>query len=103
VYFEKKPIQDTELSKIPNKFRGLYQFRFCLPAYFWKYDSKRFYRKFRIHKTEIDSLKNVFDFVNGRYVSNIRHDLIKIGDSVELSYVKKLIRFIFSNTQKAKI
>jgi hypothetical protein len=107
VYFEKpQPIQDTELSKIPNKFRGLFINSDSVYLRISENMIRReFYRKFRIHKTEIDSLKNVFDFVNGKYVSKdykVAFDLIKIGDSVELSHKEIDTVFIFSNTQKAK-
>ncbi|OUD37047.1 hypothetical protein [Flavobacterium sp. FPG59] len=107
VYFEKpQPIYDAELSKIPNKFRGLF---INSDSVYLNISenmiSKEFTRKFRIHKTEIDSLKKEFDFVNGKYVSKgykVVFDFIKIGDSLELSNKEIDTIFIFSNTQKAK-
>jgi hypothetical protein len=101
VRFEKpQPINDSELSKIPNKFRGI----------FINSDSmyinikeniilKESYYKFRIHKTDLDSLKEFFSYTNGEF--KLGSKIIK-GDSLEI--IKKDIDtfFVFSNTQKAK-
>nr|WP_315251479.1 hypothetical protein [uncultured Flavobacterium sp.] len=95
-----QPINDSELSKIPNKFRGI----------FMNSDSmyinikeniilEESYYKFRIHKTDLDSLKEFFSYTNGEF--KLCSKIIR-GDSLEI--IKKDIDtfFIFSNTQKAK-
>jgi hypothetical protein len=101
LYFENpQPINDSELSKIPNKFRGI----------FMNSDSmyinikeniilEESYYKFRIHKTDLDSLKEFFSYTNGEF--KLGSKIIR-GDSLEI--IKKDIDtfFIFSNTQKAK-
>jgi hypothetical protein len=101
LYFEKpQPINDSELSKIPNKFRGI----------FMNSDSmyinvkeniilEESYNKFRIHKKDLDSLKEFFSYPNSKF--ELSSKIIK-GDSLEI--IKKDIDtfFVFSNTQKAK-
>lgn len=107
LFFENpQPINDSELSKIPNKFRGL----------FIDSDSNyinikenlilnEYYNKFKIHKNMLDSLKNEFDFVGNQYIfkfNNYAYDYRYLGDSIELSNKQIDTFFIFSNTEKAK-
>jgi hypothetical protein len=107
LYFEKpQPINDSELSKIPNKFRGI----------FMNSDSmyinvkeniilKESYNRFRFHKNELDSIKVAFDFVGSQYVSKYNKDVFDyryLGDSIEFSSKEIDTFFVFSNTQKAK-
>jgi hypothetical protein len=106
-YFESpQPINDSELSKIPSKFRGLYR---NTDSTFLNIKEdiilKENYFKFRLHKKEMDSLKLAFHFFNGKYISkfdNRVYDYKKIGDSIEFSNKDIDTFFIFSNTQKAK-
>lgn len=107
LYFEKpQPIQDSELSKIPNKFRGLYA---NSDSVFIRIKENVILRendyKFRFHKNQMDSLKQAFDLSNGKYILKINQqvfDYKTIGDSIELSNKEVDTLFAFSNTQKAK-
>lgn len=101
-----QPIKDSELSKIPNKFIGL----------FMDADSNyidiseniilnEHYYKFKFHKNLSDSLKTEFDLVDNHYVSKLNKDVYDyryIGDSIEFSNKQIDTFFIFSNTEKAK-
>nr|WP_315151552.1 hypothetical protein [uncultured Flavobacterium sp.] len=101
MFFEKpQPVNDSELSKIPNKFRGI----------FMNSDSiyinvredmilEESYYKFRIQKTDLDSLREFFSYPNSKF--ELSSKIIK-GDSLEI--IKKDIDtfFVFSNVQKAK-
>lgn len=105
--FEKpQPINDSELSKIPSKFRGI----------FMNSDSvyvnikenvilKENYYKFRIHKNELDSIKSGFDLKGNQYISKLNDDVFDyryLGDSIEFSNKDIDTFFVFSDTQKAK-
>jgi hypothetical protein len=107
MYFEKpQPINDSELSKIPNKFRGV----------FMNTDSvyinikenvilRESYSKYRFHKNEVDSIKGAFDLVGNKYISKFNKDIFNyryLGDTIEFSNKQIDTFFIFSNTQKAK-
>ena len=107
MYFEKpQPINDSELSKIPNKFRGI----------FMNSDSmyinikeniilQEKYYKHRFHKNELDSIKTAFDLVGNQYVSKLNKDVFDyryLGDSIEFSNKQIDTFFVFLDTQKAK-
>lgn len=107
IYFEKpQPINDSELSKIPSKFRGI----------FMNSDSvyvnikenvilKENYYKFRFHKNELDSIKAGFDLKGNQYVSKLNKDVFEyryLGDSIEFSNKQIDTFFVFLDTQKAK-
>lgn len=101
-----QPVNDSKLSKIPNKFLGLYM----------DVDSnyidikeniilKEYYYKFKFHKNMKDSLKHEFDFVDNQYIHKINNDIYDykyLGDSIEFSNKQIDTFFIFSNEQKAK-
>jgi hypothetical protein len=95
-----QPINDSELSKIPNKFRGIFinsdSMYITIKENIILEES---YYKFRIHKTDLDSLKEFFSYTNGEFKLGSK---IFRGDSLEI--IKKDIDtfFIFSNNQKAK-
>jgi hypothetical protein len=106
-YFENpQPINDSELSKIPNKFQGL----------FMNIDSvyidvqeklilKEYCDKFRFHKKDFDSIKLNFNKVGDKYISKFNRDVFDFKyfkDSVEFSNKQIDTFFIFSNTQKVK-
>ncbi len=106
-YFENpQPINDSELSSIPNKYHGIYMnsdsiylniaksivFTECI-------------RKFKLHKNQLDSLKQDFDIVKDKYIlkeSKEIFDYKLIGDSIQLSSKSVDTIFVFSNAQKAK-
>ena len=93
-YFENpQPINDSELSKIPNKFEGIFM---NSDSVFLNFKENMILReiffRFKINKKELDSLKKSQDIYNYR--------LLK--DSIELSRKKIDTFFIFSNSQKAK-
>lgn len=106
-YFENpQPIHDSELSKIPNKFRGFFMNSDSMYVnikeniILWEY-----YDKFRFHKNELDSIKDGFDLIGNQYISKPDkevYDYKYVGDSVEFSSKKTDTFFIFSDTQKAK-
>jgi hypothetical protein len=106
-YFENpQPINDAELSKIPNKFQGL----------FMNSDSlylnvkqnvvlKESYDKFRFAKSEFDSIKLNFEKVGEKYISKFNKDVFDckyFKDSIEFSNKRIDTFFIFSNKNKAK-
>jgi hypothetical protein len=106
-YFESpQPINDSELTKIPNKFLGLYM------------NSDSSYlnvkeniilteknHKFYLNKKHLNSLKDGFEIVNGKFISKISKEIYnyrELKDSIELTNKDVDTFFIFSNTQKAK-
>ena len=101
-----QPIHDAVLSKIPNKFRGLFISSDSVYLNI-KEDIilKESFFKFKMHKNDMDSLKNEIVFSNGRYIfkdDNKKLDYRHLRDSIEFS--EKLIDtfFIFSDKNKAK-
>ena len=106
-YFEiPQPINDSELSKIPNKFLGL--FMNSDSTYVNVQENiilKEYYDKFRFHKREFDSIKLDFDKVGDKYISKLNSTIFEckyLKDSIEFSNKQIDTFFIFSNTQKAK-
>ncbi len=106
-YFENpQPINDSELSKIPNKFQGL--FMNSDSAYVNVQENiilKEYYDKFRFHKREFDSIILDFDKVGAKYISKLNRTIFEckyLKDSIEFSNKQIDTFFIFSNTQKAK-
>jgi hypothetical protein len=106
-YFENpQPINDAELSKIPNKFKGLFMNSDSLYLNI-KDDiilSESFF-KFKFHNNYIDSLKNEFVLSKGKWVAkddNEVFDFRQLKDSIELSSKKIDTFFMFSPTLKAK-
>lgn len=106
-YFETpQPINDSELTSIPNKFLGLYM----------NSDStylnikeniilQETYSRFIISKKELDSLKNDFEIINGKYILKSTkqiYDYRILKDSIQFTNKDIDTFFIFSNTQKAK-
>ncbi|MES2574966.1 MAG: hypothetical protein V4572_08485 [Bacteroidota bacterium] len=106
-YYENtQPINDSELSKFPSKFRGLYM---NSDSVFINVKEKEIlienYYRFKFHKSTMDSLKQEFKFYNGKYfakMNNKVYDSKIIGDSIELLNKQVDTFFVFSNTQKAK-
>jgi hypothetical protein len=106
-YFENtQPIDDAELSKIPNKFQGLFM---NSDSVFLSIKEniileENFY-KFKFPKKDLDSLKNEFVFSNGKCISkddNEVFDYRQLKDSIEFSNKQIDTFFIFSDAQKAK-
>jgi hypothetical protein len=107
-YFENpQPINDSELSKFPNRFIGLYM---NSDSMYIRINENiilsESYTRFRFHKNDMDSLKQEFDYANGNYILKIDKRVYvpkMIGDSIELStqYVDTI--FMFSKAQKAKL
>jgi hypothetical protein len=107
LYFENpQPINDSELSKIPNKFIGL--FMDSDSGYVNVKENivlKEHYYKFKFHKKDMDSIKEVFNLVGNKYIfkiNNEAYDYKYIGDSIEFSNKQIDTFFIFSKTQIAK-
>jgi hypothetical protein len=101
-----QPINDSELSHIPNKFLGIYM---NSDSTFLNIKSNIIltenYSRFRFHKTEKDSLKIEFSIQNGKYISKENKQIFDskiIGDSIELSSKNSDTLFVLSKSQKAK-
>ena len=101
-----QPINDAELSKIPNKFLGL--FMNSDSVYVNVQENiilKEYYDKFRFHKKDFDSIKADFDKVGNKYVSKLNKDIFEckyLEDSIEFSNKRIDTFFIFSDRNKAK-
>ncbi len=105
-FLSAQPINDSELSKIPNKFLGIYM---NSDSTFLNIKSNIIltenYSRFRFHKTEKDSLKIEFSIQNGKYISKENEQIFDskiIGDSIELSSKNSDTLFVLSKFQKAK-
>ena len=106
-YFENpQPINDAELSKIPNKFEGLYINSDSVYLNFKEnIILKESFYKFKFHRKYIDSLKNEFIFSNGKCVSKDDKEVFEyrqLKDSIEFSKKRIDTFFVFSDIQKAK-
>lgn len=106
-YFENpQPINDAELSKIPNKFKGLFM---SSDSVFLNIKEniilEEIFYKFKFPLKDVDSLKNEFIFSNGKCISKDKkevYDYRKLKDSIEFSNKQIDTFFIFSDSQKAK-
>lgn len=106
-YFENpQPINDSELTKFPNKFQGLFM---NSDSVFLNIKEnvilKESLYKLKFHNKDMDSLKKEFVFLNGKYIlksSKEVFDYRQLKDSIELFAKEIDTFFIFSNTQKAK-
>jgi hypothetical protein len=101
-----QPINDSELSRIPIKFQGVFM---NLDSTYLNFKENCITQensyKYRIHKKLKDSLNLEFNFSNGKYISKLNHQVFdskNIGDSIEMSFKRIDTFFVFSNTQKAK-
>jgi hypothetical protein len=106
-FFENpQPINDSELSSIPNKFQGTYMNSDSL--YLNITNNIIFYEretKISFHKNQVDSLKEYFDVVDGKYISKDKKEVFnskKVGDSIEFASKNMDTIFKFSDSQKAK-
>ena len=106
-YFENpQPINDAELSKIPNKFQGLFM---DADSVFLNIKEniileEKFYR-FKFPLKDMDSLKNEFIFAYGKCISKDKkevYDYRQLKDSMEFLNKRIDTFFIFSDMQKAK-
>ena len=107
LYFENpQPVNDSEISKIPNAFIGLYEedessyLRVDQDAVLWDY-----HLKFKIHKNFVDSLKVNFKLVDGKMIdrkTNEAYAVSDCGDSLLLDNISTDTLFKFSKTQRAK-
>lgn len=80
LYFENpQPTDVSELVSIPNRFVGLYKNE---DSTFLRIDKDMITRyvfwKFRVHKTEIDSLNKEFDLVSGKWVHKNSNDVFEM-------------------------
>ena len=106
-YFENpQPINDAELSKIPNKFQGLFM---SSDSVFLNIKEniileENLYR-FKFPLKDMDSLKNEFVFSNGKCISKDKkevYDYRQLKDSIEFLHNRIDTFFIFSDSNKAK-
>lgn len=106
-YFENpQPINDAELSKISNKFQGMYMNSDSVFLNIKENSilEESFY-KFKFHKKDMDSLKNEFVFSKGKCMSKDNKELFdyrQLKDSIEFSNKRIDTFFVFSDSQKAK-
>ena len=101
-----QPINDSELSKIPNKFLGVFM---NVDSTFLNIKSNIIlsenYTKFKVNKLALDSLKAEFSFQNGKYISKDNKQIFDskiIGDSIQLTSKNSDTLFVLSKSQKAK-
>lgn len=107
LYFEvPQPINDSELDRFPNKFKGLYMDK---DSIFLRIDENvaqyEHYFKMKIHKRVLDSLREEYDFFDGKLIAkntDQKYDLISKGDSIELVGKNVDTIFRFSCYKKAK-
>ena len=99
-YFENpQPINDSELSEIPNKFQGIFMNSDSIFLNFKENMilEERLYR-FKIEKVKLDSLKEDFELKNGKFISKNSkeiYDYRMLKDSLELSSKRIDTFFIF--------
>ncbi|MCL9804575.1 hypothetical protein NAT51_03520 [Flavobacterium amniphilum] len=108
LYFENpQPVNDSELSKIPNRFIGSY----LVDNDYYMIVSKnqiitKYLYKSMVHKKDLDSLRKDFIIEKNRMIFREDDKLILkyrfIGDSIELSNEEIDIFFEFSDKQKMK-
>lgn len=101
-----QPINDSELTRIPNKFLGVFMNK---DSTYLNINSNSIlsekYARFRVNKLMLDSLKTEFLLQNGKYIlkdSKQIYDSKIIGDSIELSSKNIDTLFVLSKSQKAK-
>ncbi len=107
LYFERlQPINDSEINKIPNKFRGLY---INADSVFLRINENTIFRegyyKTKIHKKLLDTIKNGIIFSGNKLFmkdTKIVYDVTKEGDSLVLTNKYSDTIFNLSNVQKAK-
>lgn len=106
-YFENpQPINDAELSKIPNKFQGLFM---SSDSVFLNITQNSILLenvyKFKFPIKDKDSLKKEFIFSNGKCISNDKkegYEYRQLKDSIEFTNKTIDTFFIFSDRNKAK-
>ncbi|WP_169630170.1 hypothetical protein [Flavobacterium humi] len=106
-YFESpQPANDPELSVFPNKFRGMYR---NADSTFITISDKLIVSEhdygFRIHKKDLDSLRDIFEFVNGKLIDKETNKPIEshfVGDSLQISNKQVDTLFYISATNKVK-
>ena len=106
-YFENpQPILDSELTRFPIKFQGLFMNSDSVFLHIKEnVILKESFFKHKFHNKDMDSLKNEFDYSQGKYTiksTNEIFDFRQLTDSTELFTKKIDTFFIFSNSQKAK-
>jgi len=106
-YFETpQPINDSEMSSIPNKFQGIFINTDSVYINIKKdIIYTEFKTKFKFHKNKIDSLNQYFDKVKDGYKSKFNKEVYNskmIADSIELTSIDRDTVFIFSDFQRAK-
>lgn len=108
IYFEyPQPINDSELSKIPNKYVGIFMNN---NSVFLNIDNdfiiEKYTSKIKIATSEMDSLKNEFTFKNNYMISKDekeKYSFCKLKDSLEITInAKNDTVFRFNSNQKAK-
>ena len=106
-YFENtQPINDAELSKIPNKFQGLFM---SSDSVFLNIKEniilEENHYRFKFPLKDMDSLKSEFVFSNGKCISMDKkevYDYRQLKDSIEFLHNRIDTFFIFSDSNKAK-
>lgn len=106
-YFQNpQPDKDSELDHFPNRFKGLYVNN---DSTFIRIEDDRilqeYFRKFKIHKLELDSLNGMYEIIDGRLIvkdTKYSYEMLKKGDSIELLQKNIDTLFRFSLYQKAK-
>ena len=90
LFVKTQPINESELSKIPNKFLGNYtnsdstKLSFTENAIF-----KETTDKFRFHKRDLDSLKKDFDVIKGNGPCNAKRLKARVDADKEGAWVRE--------------
>lgn len=106
-YFESpQPINDSELSKIPNRFLGVFMNSDSL---FLEVKENCILQKrinrFKIHKKELDSIQKEFRILKDKFIFNSNGDIYyrrNFGDSIQLSNTDIDTFFVLSPSKRAK-
>lgn len=106
-YFKNpQPINDSELTSIPNKFLGLYM---NSDSVYFNVNKNSILREtFTTNKIDnkiLDSLRNDFEITNNKLILKSTKEVYvrrNLKDSIQLRHKNIDTFFIFSNTQKAK-
>ncbi|WP_035678615.1 hypothetical protein [Flavobacterium limnosediminis] len=106
-YFVKpQPSNDSELLKFPTGFRGLFMDSDSLYLEINENTIlQKYINRFRIHFSELDSIKSEFKITGDKFVSKSNNELYyrkDVGDSIQFSNTQIDTFFVFSDDQKAK-
>lgn len=105
-YFDSpQPVNDSELTAIPAKFRGVYLDDETTLQIMEKGIFRDTPFETTLHKAELDSIEGRYNLKEGKLTTHNPdrvYNAVTIGDSIHLSTITRDTLFIFSPRQKAK-